>query len=90
MMSAFVLPLCMGACDALPNANVMTDAFGCVALVAMAPIIAIQICGFAYKVKADDKKRRFVSASETFIDYGYRDIRRAMADRSIKNEKTNG
>ena len=72
MMSAFVLPLCMGACDALDYANVMTDAFGCVALVAMAPIIAIQICGLAYKLKTEDRARRFVSASETFIDYGYR------------------
>lgn len=75
MMSAFVLPLCMGACNAL-GGNVMTDAFGCVAFVAMAPIIAIQLCGFAYKVKAEDRVRKFVSASETFIDYGYRDTRR--------------
>jgi hypothetical protein len=62
----------MGACDALDYANVMTDAFGCVALVAMAPIIAIQICGLAYKLKTEDRARRFVSASESFIDYGYR------------------
>ncbi|MBQ8321095.1 MAG: DUF1538 domain-containing protein [Clostridia bacterium] len=71
MMSAFVLPLCMGACDALPTADVMTDAFGCVALVAMAPIIAIQICGLAYRINTEDRARKFVSASETFIDYGY-------------------
>ena len=70
MMSAFVLPLCMGACDAL-GGNVMTDAFGCVALVAMAPIISIQICGFVYRLKSERRVRRFVSASETFIDYGY-------------------
>ena len=77
MMSAFVLPLCMGACNTL-NGNVMTDAFGCVAFVAMAPIIAIQICGFAYKVKAEDRARKFVSASESFIDYEYdRDVRRS-------------
>ena len=77
MMSAFVLPLCLGACNTL-GGNVMTDAFGCVAFVAMAPIIAIQICGFAYKVKAEDSVRRFVSASETFIDYEYdRDVRRS-------------
>ena len=86
MMSAFVLPLCMGACDALPEANVMTDAFGCVALVAMAPIIAIQICGFAYKVKAEGQVRRFVSAKETFIDYGYRDVHRAMARGGMTDE----
>lgn len=77
MMSAFVLPLCKGACDVL-GGNIMTDAFGCVALVAMAPIIAIQICGFAYKLKAEHRVRQFVSASETFIDYEYsRDVRRS-------------
>jgi hypothetical protein len=71
MMSAFVLPLCMGACDALPQANVMTDAFGCVALVAMAPIIAIQVCGLLYRLNTKDRARKFVQAKESFIDYGY-------------------
>ena len=80
MMSAFVLPLCMGACMALggDQTDVMTDAFGCVAFVAMAPIITIQISGFAYKVKAKKQAQKFVSASETFIDYEYdRDVRRS-------------
>ena len=77
MMSAFVLPLCMGACNAL-GGNVMTDAFGCVAFVAMAPIIAIQMCGFVYKLKAEKRVRQFVSATESFIDYEYdRDVRRS-------------
>jgi hypothetical protein len=77
MMSAFVLPLCTGACNEL-GGNVMTDAFGCVALVAMAPIISIQICGLAYRLKSEHRVRRFVSASESFIDYGYeRDSARA-------------
>ena len=92
MMSAFVLPLCLGACDRL-NGNVMTDAFGCVALVAMAPIIAIQLCGFAYKVKSEDSVRRFVSASESFIDYEYdRDVRRSnvYSKFSEKGGESNG
>ena len=92
MMSAFVLPLCMGACSAIPGANVMTDAFGCVAFVAMAPIITIQLTGFAYKVKTESRVRKFVSASESFIDYEYdRDVRRSniytkyMAEEGRKN-----
>ena len=77
MMSAFVLPLCMGACNSL-GGNVMTDAFGCVALVAMAPIITIQISGLVYKMKTESRARMFVSASESFIDYEYdRDVRRS-------------
>jgi hypothetical protein len=44
----------------------------------MAPIITIQLSGFAYKVKAQNRVRKFVSASETFIDYEYdRDVRRS-------------
>ena len=70
MMSAFVLPLCLGACNAL-GGNVMEDAFGCVALVAMAPIISIQVCGLIYRLKSEHRARSFISASETFIDYGY-------------------
>ena len=56
MTSTFMLPFAMGACEAL-GGNVMTDAFGIVALIAMAPLITIQILGlyerrrFAYKVK---------------------------------------
>ena len=83
MMSAFVLPLCVGACSSIVRgdgsiANIMTDAFGCVAFVAMAPIITIQISGLVYKMKAEHSVRKFVSATETFIDYEYdRDVRRS-------------
>ncbi len=87
MMSAFVLPLCMGACSSL-GGDVMTDAFGCVALVAMAPIIAIQILGFSYKIKSARSVRRFVMTSESFIDYGYVDTR--LVSRAKKTESTVG
>ncbi len=75
MMSAFVLPLCTGACAAL-DGNVMTDAFGCVALVAMAPIISIEIMGLMYKIKTAGRVKRFVEAKESFVDYGWTDKRR--------------
>lgn len=51
MTSTFLLPLAMGACTAL-GGNVVTDAFGVVALVALAPLIAIQIMGLLYSQKA--------------------------------------
>lgn len=50
MTSTFLLPLAMGACSAV-GGNVVTDAFGIVAFVAMAPLIAIQIMGLIYKHK---------------------------------------
>ena len=48
MTSTFLLPLAMGACTAV-GGNVVTDAFGVVAMVAMAPPIAIQIMGAWYQ-----------------------------------------
>ncbi len=51
MTSTFLLPLAMGACTAA-GGNVVTDAFGIVALVALAPLIAIQIMGLIYTHKS--------------------------------------
>ncbi|MBQ8893943.1 MAG: DUF1538 domain-containing protein [Clostridia bacterium] len=50
MTSTFLLPLSIGTCQAL-GGNLMTDAFGVVALVALTPLIAIQIMGLVYRVK---------------------------------------
>ena len=44
LTATFMLPLAMGACSAL-GGNVMTDAFGLVAMVAMTPLITVQIMG---------------------------------------------
>jgi len=50
MTSTFLLPLSIGACTAV-GGNIMTDAFGVVALVALTPLIAIQAMGLVYKYK---------------------------------------
>ena len=50
MTATFMLPLAMGASHAL-GGNVLTDAFGLVALVAMMPLITIQIMGVVYVIK---------------------------------------
>jgi hypothetical protein len=47
MTSTFLLPFAIGACQ--DPARIMTDAFGLVAMVAMAPLIAIQLMGIIYK-----------------------------------------
>jgi len=44
MTSTFMLPFAVGACEAI-GGNIMTDAFGIVALIAMAPLITIQVLG---------------------------------------------
>ena len=49
MTATFLLPLAQGACVAL-GGNIVTDAFGVVAMVAMTPLITIQVMGLAAKL----------------------------------------
>ena len=50
LTASFMLPFAMGACSSL-GGNVMTDAFGLVAMVAMMPLITVQIMGAISVVK---------------------------------------
>ncbi len=50
MTATFLLPFAMGACEA-SGGNIITDAFGIVAMVAMTPLITIQVMGLIYKIK---------------------------------------
>ncbi len=56
MTSTFLLPLCIGACEML-GGNIMTDAFGVVALVALTPLIAVQIMGLQYRFKLAKRRK---------------------------------
>ncbi len=58
MTATFLLPFAMGACEAL-GGNIMTDAFGIVAMVAMTPLITIQTMGLVTKMK-ERADRRFI------------------------------
>ena len=51
MTATFLLPLAQGACTAL-GGDIVTDAFGVVAMVAMTPLITIQVMGLATKISA--------------------------------------
>lgn len=51
MTAAFLLPFAMGACQAV-GGNLVRDAFGVVAMVAMTPLVTIQILGLAYQVQS--------------------------------------
>ena len=50
LTATFMLPFAMGACTAL-GGNIMTDAFGLVTLVAMMPLITVQVMGLIYVLK---------------------------------------
>ncbi len=59
MTSGFILPLATGACVAMQGADaVLRDAFGVVALVAMTPLITIQLLGFRAIVSNRVKERK--------------------------------
>jgi hypothetical protein len=64
MTATFILAFAQGAAEAIEGADVMLDGFGIIAMVALTPLIALQILGLIYKMKTrkagadDDGKQR--------------------------------
>ena len=52
MTATFILAFAQGAAAATEGANVMIDGFGVIAMVAMTPLVALQILGFIFKMKS--------------------------------------
>jgi hypothetical protein len=75
LTSSFILPFAVGVCYNLQGADkILTDAFGIVAMVAMAPLITIQLLGFKSVLQANIEKRmamaRILAADdEQIIDF---------------------
>ena len=72
LTSGFILPLSIGACYALQGESaIMSCAFGIVAMVAMTPLITIQLLGFRAVVTRNMKARiamkRILSADDEQI-----------------------
>lgn len=69
MTATFVLPLVIGICEASGrlDANIMQDAFGLVAMVAMVPIIMVQGMGLIYKFKSEKQVQKVEGAEEDDI-----------------------
>lgn len=59
MTTTFLLPLAIGACEAV-GGNVLTDAFGIVAMVAMTPLFTIQMLGVTANIRTKMKKRKLI------------------------------
>ena len=71
MTAAFLLPFAMGACEAA-GGSLVTDAFGLVAMVAMTPLVTIQLLGLAGRVKkklVSDALRAELAKAEDCILY---------------------
>ncbi|MDR1787627.1 MAG: DUF1538 domain-containing protein [Treponema sp.] len=67
MTSTFLLPLAMGAC-AGSGGDMMRDAFGIVAMVAMTPLVIIQLMGVMYQMKVKTSERRAALAQEALSE----------------------
>lgn len=65
MTATFLLPFAMGACGAR-GGNIITDAFGIIAMVAMTPLITIQTMGMVFKLK-ESRLRRKVSGRKGYV-----------------------
>ena len=58
MTATFLLPFAMGACESIGGLDrIVTDAFGVVAMVAMTPLITIQLLGFRSVVTSAVRRR---------------------------------
>ena len=55
MTATFVLAYAQGVAEAIEGSNVLVDGFGVIAMVAMTPLIAVQILGGIFRIKS--KKR---------------------------------
>ena len=77
MTATFLLPFAQGACEAV-GGNVVTDAFGVVAMVAMTPLITIQILGVVYQYQERKKNKEEMLAEPVKVlpleAYGDADI----------------
>ena len=64
MSATFMLPFATGACQTV-GGNILTDAYGTIALVAMMPLITVQIMGVIASIKTS---RKVETPMEAFAD----------------------
>jgi hypothetical protein len=73
MTATFLLPMAMGACEAL-GGNILSDAFGLVALVAMSPLVTIQLLGLWYRVKTGVPGVPALEEEDEIIQYDLEEV----------------
>lgn len=56
MTATFVLAFAQGTSEALEYSDILIDSFGVIAMVAMTPLIALQVLGLIYKIKSKRKE----------------------------------
>lgn len=66
LTTSFLLPVCIGACEAL-GGDILLNAFGVCAMVSLVPIITIQLLGIVYDYQNRSKEKAVYD--ETIIEY---------------------
>ncbi len=75
MTATFLLPFAMGACEAIGGADrIVTDAFGVVAMVAMTPLVTIQLLGVAYRLRKKKEQQARALIQDRIKGYTDEDI----------------
>jgi len=76
MSTTFLLPFAIGACNGLKG-NILVEAFGIIAVIAMTPLIVIQLMGLIYKIKTAEAEeltfmqtKAIASTRGVVIDWG--------------------
>ena len=67
MTTTFLLPLAMGACEAA-GGDMLADAFGIVAMVAMTPLVTIQLLGLYGNVRREIERRKLPAFTESLAE----------------------
>ena len=62
MTATFVLAFAQGASESIPHSNILVDSFGVIAMVAMTPLIALQVLGVIYKMKPRKDESQITAA----------------------------
>lgn len=57
MTATFVLAFAQGASEAVEHSNILVDSFGVISMVAMTPLIALQVLGLIYRIKSNKSKK---------------------------------
>lgn len=68
LTATFLLPFVVGISESLGR-NVLTDAFGLIAIVATTPLVVVQIVGLIYKIKTKKIAYKNALFNEEIIDY---------------------
>jgi hypothetical protein len=73
MTATFVLAFAQGAAAVIPTADVMSDGFGVIAMVAMAPVFSLTLLGILFRYRSQRAaagERAIQSTAATQVSYG--------------------